>query len=496
MKIARTTFGFVLIMILAFSAIPVGMMQPASATFTTNDSKLATLSYSIFAEDMPNINITDIRGEILGVGLLPDGSPAVALAEIGLDISGFNFENPEYEGFLGAAVINIHGTLLAKLLMKLMGNETIGNETMGDMPQEIGQLINLLTNSLIIVYMNVTKAQGESRSSTVASSFSHTLGISIQHAKDLYISIEGTPLFIGIYAIRSTFTQVASGILNTFPTPGLSTNFNMDDYSQSSDSVAVMLIARFKEQTLSVGALGYLREQAVQGYGNHTLDIAEVAGMSELVPSTTAKSFVGAVIFDGNITGTDYPTYSMFEDHFAVFNLTDYGSAVSSYKIYFEGKYPPLITLRRVITPQTVNSGGTVSVTVIVTNNGTEPVTNVMLDESEVLGLGNYTSVELIGNSTDLVKHVTTLNPGESFTISYQLHFTTEGTFILNSPILRYEYSGDTYYKWTPLQQITVQPNLPGLVQSAIQDYMPYSLIPFGLIGLALVFNIKSWIAK
>ncbi len=491
MKIARTTFGFILIMVLAFSAIPMGVIQPVSAASPTTNTQIATLSHSIFAEDFPDINISEIRGELLGVGIIPDGSPVVVLAELGLDISGFNFENPEYEGFLGAAILNIHGTLVSHLLMELMGNET-----MGEMSQKLGQLINLLTNSLIIVYTNVSKSQGETRSSTVANSFSQTLGISIQHAKDIYIEIDNIALFVAIYAIRSTYTQLAQGIIGTFPTPGLASNFNLNDYSEASDSVAVMLIAKFGTQILSVGALGYLKTQVVQGTGNHSLDIAEVAGMSSLVPSTTAKSFVVGFTMTSNITSTDYPSYSrIIDQRFAVFNLTDYGSAVNSYRIYFEGNYPPLITLTRVVSPETINSGGTVSVTVTATNNGTEPITNVLLDESKVLGLGNYTSVSIIGDG-NLSKTVSTLNPGESITITYQLHFETEGTYILNSPILRYDYAGDTYYKWTPLQEINVQPNLPGLVQSAIQDYMPYSLIPFGLIGLALIFNIKSWVSK
>ncbi|MHA1908577.1 MAG: hypothetical protein ACW98Y_14845, partial [Candidatus Thorarchaeota archaeon] len=161
----------------------------------------------------------------------------------------------------------------------------------------------------------------------------------------------------------------------------------------------------------------------------------------------------------------------------------------SDYIINFEGEFPPDVTIERTFSPASaeVVPGGSTTVMVTVTNDGDEPITNLVIVDDDLATL--YETVTVTGTTSDTVA---SLAGGATATIEYNVVFTNEGAYTFTPAELTYEYEGESFFKDSIRQGFTVAADVGGLLYDAILDGMPYTGVALGVIGLVGIYAIMG----
>jgi hypothetical protein len=231
---------------------------------------------------------------------------------------------------------------------------------------------------------------------------------------------------------------------------------------------------------IAVAAAGYLGDQVVSATST-SLSIGSLIGASGTIgPLDAGLSIVLAHMPEFvNITSYepyDGPTNHSFyiEDADMLFwNSTAFGD-VADYVINFEeSPFPPLITIERTFSPASsgITVGGSTTVTVTVTNEGDEAISNVTLTDNGVGGI--YDTITVSGTQS---QSYSTIAAGASESISYTVTFANEGSYTFPKAIVEYDYDGRTFTKQSAVDGFVVEPDMVGIITQLFNDGMPYSL--------------------
>jgi hypothetical protein len=158
----------------------------------------------------------------------------------------------------------------------------------------------------------------------------------------------------------------------------------------------------------------------------------------------------------------------------------------SDYTVYLNASaLPPPITLERSFDPTTCAIGESTTVTVTVTNGGTDPIYNVTLQDVGFPAI--YTEITPTGTTSN---GWTVLGPGDSQSIVYTVTFTNEGRYTFPGAVLTYDFRGYTFSKDMQNDGFTVTGDLMGLLSQAVMDGWPFTGGVIGLVALVGVYSV------
>jgi uncharacterized repeat protein (TIGR01451 family) len=202
---------------------------------------------------------------------------------------------------------------------------------------------------------------------------------------------------------------------------------------------------------IAVAAAGYLGEQEVSATST-SLSLGTLMGATGTIGPLDAGLSIVLAHMPEFVNITSYEPYDGATNHsffiedagMLFWNSTAFGD-VDDYVINFEeSPFPPLITVNRVFTPDSgeITVGGTTTVTVTVTNEGDEAISNVTLTDIGVGGI--YDSITVSGTQS---QSFSSIAAGASETISYTVTFANEGSYTFPKATAEYDYDGRTFTK-------------------------------------------------
>jgi hypothetical protein len=244
---------------------------------------------------------------------------------------------------------------------------------------------------------------------------------------------------------------------------------------------------------IAVAAAGYLGDQLLST-DSTSLNVETLLGVTgTLTPLPSGNSLVVTMLpEDVNVTSItpDVPNQSFYDNdsNIVFWNSTALGPQ-SDYIINFEADFPPLVTIDRSFSPLSgeIGPGGSTTVTVTVTNEGDETISNLMIVDDDLAAI--YDTVTVTGTTS---QNVTTLAGGASTTIVYTATFTNEGGYTFTPAELTYEYDGESFFKDSIRHGFIVGSDVGGLMMDAITDGMPYTGVALGVVGLVGIYAIMG----
>jgi len=247
------------------------------------------------------------------------------------------------------------------------------------------------------------------------------------------------------------------------------------------------------EGPLALAGVGYIGDQVLDTSSTQLDVFGDLFGSTGTVdPLDDGISLVVANL-PHNVNVTDYSpksealnlTFYENSTNMVFWNATGLGPQ-SDYTVYLNASaLPPMITLERTFNPTTCAVGESTTVTVTVTNDGTDPIYNVTLQD---LGLpAIYTEITPSGTTSDTWAM---LGPSESQSIQYTVTFTNEGRYTFPGAVLTYDFQGYTFSKDTQNDGFTVTGDIVGLLSQAMMDGWPFTGGVIGLVALVGVYSI------
>jgi hypothetical protein len=188
-----------------------------------------------------------------------------------------------------------------------------------------------------------------------------------------------------------------------------------------------------------------------------------------------------------------HANYSFYDNQSGIvlWNATAFGQQSDYVLDFAAGAFPPLITLERVFSPTSTGIGGQTQVTVTVTNEGNQSITNLNLTDNGFLAY--YKSLNVTGSTSAVL---TSLAPGASTSLTYSVTFKNEGTYSFPGAVLQYTYNSTAYTKHTPKDGFTVTTDLGSVLLRGIADGMPYTGLVLGLIVLGGIWQVYGLVRK
>ena len=246
---------------------------------------------------------------------------------------------------------------------------------------------------------------------------------------------------------------------------------------------------------LAIAAAGYIGDQVLSTTSNQIKIFQDLLGKGALDTVTglsTGQSIVACVLpQDVNVTSYSPEDEALNRTYYdnqtgTVFWNASYYSNQPDYTINFDpGSFPPLVTIQRTFSPQTIKPGGTVDVHVVVHNEGLDPIQNVSMAD---LGIGSlYHNITIAGTQS---RTALTLPAGGYLNITYSVTFPFEGGYLFPKATLSYVFNNETHSKTSTIAGYFVTADPLGLLLQMINDGMPYTGIAIGVIGLGAIVNI------
>jgi hypothetical protein len=243
------------------------------------------------------------------------------------------------------------------------------------------------------------------------------------------------------------------------------------------------------EGPLSIAAVGYIDEQ-VLALGDTELSIGELIGATTAITPLTTHSYVAALLPpEVNVTGISPNIEGLSgydnESNIVFWNASGLGTQ-SDYLVYFDSdEFPPEVTIERTFDPTTVGVGGSTTVTVTVTNEGSVPIADVAISDVEFEAL--YDHVTVTGAR---YLEIATIPVGGSASISYDVTFHNEGGYSFPKAMMNYTYDGRDYSKETTIDGVVVTNDLVGVAGQILGDAYANFPIPTLAIGGLMVIGL------
>ncbi len=481
--------------------------------------------------------------ELMFANVDDQGIPGVIYGQLGIPSDALAFDNEMYTGCIAMALLSTHGEFLELIFDLLAGGDFFGGDGGGgftlaqDGGFDVNQILDMLGtefNLLVTIFVNVAEATSLARMTSIQNHLTSQFGfafldlISLRIDESLFppdmditLPFESIDVYVrqethefdlalntmfdvmnqdgflatvdrtyftdanaaagGLLAIPdmgaivdliSTFTGGTAGIIPPFYTLAQTLPFDIDG-------------------PIAIAAAGYLGEQ-VLSTDSTSLNVETLLGVTgTLTPLPSGNSLLIAKL-PGNVNVTsispDVPNQSFYdnESNVVFWNATALGPQ-SDYIISFEGDFPPLVSVERTFSPESTTPGGSTTVTVTVTNEGDEPITDLVIVDDDLAAI--YSTVTVTGTTSDTVA---TLAGGATATITYEVTFTNEGGYTFTPAELTYGYEGNTFFKDSIRQGFIVTADVGGLLYDAIMDGMPYTGVALGVVGLVGIYAIMG----
>jgi hypothetical protein len=512
-------------------------------------SAAASPSYAIAQEDF-NIEglleslLTD-GAEVMFANVDSEGVPGVIYGQLGIPSTALAFDNPMYDGCIAMAMISTHGEFLDLIFDLLAGGAFPGGGDGGggfipaqDGGFDINSILDMLGtefNLLITVYINVAEATSLSRMANIQNHLTATFGFSFLELlnlrideslfpPDMDITLPFDSIDVFVRQETSGFSTAVDTMFDVMNNNGFLASIDRTFFT-GADAAAggllaipdmgdiVDLISTFTGDTsgvppfftlaqtlpfdidgpIAVAAAGYLGDQLLST-DSTSLNVETLLGVTgTLTPLPSGNSLVVTMLpEDVNVTSItpDVPNQSFYDNdsNIVFWNSTALGPQ-SDYIINFEADFPPLVTIDRSFSPLSgeIGPGGSTTVTVTVTNEGDETISNLMIVDDDLAAI--YDTVTVTGTTS---QNVTTLAGGASTTIVYTATFTNEGGYTFTPAELTYEYDGESFFKDSIRHGFIVGSDVGGLMMDAITDGMPYTGVALGVVGLVGIYAIMG----
>ncbi|MHA2140040.1 MAG: BatD family protein [Candidatus Thorarchaeota archaeon] len=279
------------------------------------------------------------------------------------------------------------------------------------------------------------------------------------------------------------------GGFTSSPTGG----FVVADYFASQFDITNLTI----DGPLAVAAVGYLGEQLLSTSSTELNVFEDLLGAtSDIVPLDSGLSAVIAN-FPHTINVTSYSPENQAQNltffdnatNLIFWNATGLGTQ-PDYSVSFNAtNLPPLISMERTFLPDSCSVGESTQVTVTVTNDGDDPIADVVLDDTGFSAI--YPDVTVSGSATG---NWATLAAGASQSITYTVTFTNEGRYTFPGAVVSYTYNTNVFTKDTSNQGFDVTADVVGLLQQGIADGWPYTGMILGLVGVTGIYSVLGLI--
>jgi hypothetical protein len=529
----------------AFTILFVAFMVFAPLTAAAMQDNFAVAQEEEFNPEELIGRLLEEGAEVLLTNIDDDGVPGVIYGQLGIPSGDLGLEEDFYDGCLAMAMISTHGEFL-DIVFDLIGADIFSGDSSGGefttaqdggigSPEEILEILGTEFNLLITVYANMPEAESQQKMSNVVTHMTNTFGFSLAQLLTLRIDENLFPpeaeielpfdsLDLFIYQELSTFDIVTNAMLGQMDDSGILGAMDTSLFTEARASAAGMLaipdlaelvnfinstfegagtsppssgftLSQFPgdlEGPLAIAAVGYLGEQVLTSESTE-LDVGGLVGATGTIsPLDSGQSIILTNLPENvNITSVtpfvENQTFYEANGSTVLWNSTALGDQ-PEYVVSFDGgEFPPPITIERTFSPATATAGGSVEVTVTVTNEGTEAISDVHLNDTGILSY--YSSITVTGTTSDTFA---TLNGGQSESITYQVAFENEGRYGFPKAAVMYTYDGDIYTKTTSRDGYTVEPNPGNLAAQAIADGWPYSGIAIGVVALVGIYSIAG----
>ena len=508
---------------------------------------MAASAYPVMAQDGPEeiIGLLLTEGaEVLVANIDENGAPAVIYAQLGSPVDALDLEAEMYDNCLALAVIATRGELL-DYIFSLIGEDFLGGGEPGFMlsqfdagftPEAILDLLGSDFSLLLSVYYNLDEAVAIGKMGQVLANLANPAVFGFSFADIIHLRIDEDffgegfdvtlpfeALDVFMYQVTNPFADALNAVLGGLDDSGILGNIDPGIFLAERGAAAGLLAipdmgdlielfnstmggggfslaaeSFFPSQfdlidgSIAVAAAGYIGEQILT-YGDTDLSIGSLVGATgSFSPMDDGLSIVMAVMPEGsNITGVspDVEGLTMYESgsNLVMWNATGLGE-VSDYIIEFESDdFPPEIVIERTFSPGSTVPGGSVEVTVTVTNNGIIPIENIVIVDNGVGAI--YSTVDVVGTTSDTVL---TLAGGASASITYTVTFVNEGKYTFPNAELTYEFNAREYHKNTVTDGYDVVADPVQLLSQMILDGMPYSGAILGIVALGALFNLNK----
>ncbi|MCK5302388.1 MAG: DUF11 domain-containing protein, partial [Candidatus Thorarchaeota archaeon] len=491
---------------------------------------MAASAYPVMAQDGPEeiIGLLLTEGaEVLVANIDENGAPAVIYAQLGSPVDALDLEAEMYDNCLALAVIATRGELL-DYVFSLIGEEFLGGGEPGFMlsqfeegftPEAILDLLGSDFSLLISAYYNLDEAVAIGKMGQVLANLANPAVFGFSFADIIHLRIDEDffgegfdvtlpfeALDVFMYQVTNPFADALNAVLGGLDDSGILGNIDPGIFLAERGAAAGLLAipdmgdlielfnstmggggfslaaesffpSQFEmiDGSIAVAAAGYIGEQILT-YGDTDLSIGSLVGATgSFSPMDDGLSIVMAIMPEGsNITGVspDVEGLTMYESgsNLVMWNATGLGE-VSDYIIEFESDdFPPDVVIERAFSPGSTVPGGSVEVTVTVTNNGTVPIENIVIVDNGVEAI--YSTVDVVGTTSDTVL---TLAGGASASITYTVTFENEGKYTFPNAELTYEFNARAYNKNTVADGYSVVADPAQLLSQMVLDGMPYS---------------------
>ncbi len=508
---------------------------------------MAASAYPVVSQDGPEgiIELLLTEGaEILVTSIDENGAPAVIYAQLGSPVEALDLEAEMYDNCLALAVIATRGELL-DYIFSLIGEDfmgggepgfTLSQLDAGFTPEAILDLLGSDFSLLISAYYNLDEAVAISKMGQVLANLANPAVFGFSFADIIHLRIDEAffgegfdvtlpfeALDVFMYQVTNPFADALNAVLGGLDNSGILTNIDSEIFLAERGAAAGLLAipdmgdlvelfnstmggggfslaaeSFFPSQlemidgSIAVAFVGYIGEQIVS-YGDTNLSIGSLVGATgSFRPMDDGISIVMAMLpGSSNITSYSPDDEGLVthdnESNMILWNASGLG-VVSDYIIEFESdNFPPDIVIARTFSPGSTVPGGSVDVTVTVTNDGTVPIENIVIVDNGVGAI--YSTVTVTGTTTDTIA---SLAGGASASITYTVTFTNEGKYTFPNAELTYEFNAREYAKDTATDGYNVDADPVQLLSQMILDGMPYSAAILGIVALGAIFNINK----
>ncbi|MFW9920354.1 MAG: hypothetical protein ACFFED_12195 [Candidatus Thorarchaeota archaeon] len=475
------------------------------------------------------------------------GVPSAIYGQLGIPSADLMLDSAMYEGCIAMALVSTHGEFL-DIVLELVGADMFGGDGGGGgfaLAQDGGfdfnsilDMIGTEFNLLVNVFVNVDAATSQSRMGSILNNLQTQFGfgftelITLRIDESLFppeaeITLPFDSIDLYIYQETHEFGLAVDTIFGVMNEDGFLSSIDTTVFTDANAAAAgfiavpdmgelVELINSFAGGDGGAGALwttlaqdgapsfltnltgpiaiaaaGYLGEQEFST-DSTSLNVEELFGITGNVePFSSANSLIVTILPDHlNVTSIvpNVANQSFYDPdgNMVFWNATALGTQ-ADYIINFVADFPPLITIERTFSPETTTPGGSTTVTVTVTNEGDDPISNLIITDDDLAT--TYTTITVTGDTSDTV---VSLAGGASATITYEVTFTNEGGYSFAPVEISYEYDSNTYYKDSPRQGFTVTPDVAGLFVEGLMSGMPYTGAALGVVALVGLYSIMG----
>ena len=454
-----------------------------------------------------------------------DGSLTSLLFCLGGDIGSLNPTASHYQHVFMAALIMRWGeyeSVLDRMFDFLGVNTTTGG---GDGGFDITTFLSMLPSGiLLIVFTGGTPSEVQAWGASIAQEFQDSLGVPFIRLMGIPpIPFEGETLAVEAYTCmlseeggRDAFQDFMGGLESTrqgmagLVTPTLASDsiggiglMGLINASFGDGGTAAKTSKQGSSNLMPAIAWFSSHRDKFFGKGINTFNLNDFTGHSGSLSMGSLEFMEFAAAFPPDVTVTGYDPADMevnaTSDAVYVYRSTSTWEStptVSNIIIDFQGSFPPALLITKTITPDRVMPGGTVQVTLTLKNNeSTETVYNIHVDDSHSWDL--YLSTPFPVTVTgDTSASYTSLGPGDTVTLTYQVRLPVEGSYISQPANVIFEDSGGTEYHKTTNKAYAVASysnviEFLLVILSSLPLSLPLLLI-FGLMALYFVI----WLIK